>query len=116
MPDVPLAILVCSAGILRRDCLVRLGGFDPELCLREDVDFYSRSMRHFGVFFLDQVGLRYRIGSPSLMHSPKLSESDLQHLARRNYGRIRDISGSGVLLNFMYSSYLLAPFLRYYDS
>ncbi len=74
------AILVCSAGILRRDCLVRLGGFDPELRLREDVDFYARAMRHFGVFFLDQVGLRYRIGSPSLMHSPKLSESDLQQL------------------------------------
>ena len=74
------AILVCSAGILRRDCLVRLGGFDPELRLREDIDFYARAMRHFGVFFLDQVGLRYWIGSPSLMHSPTLSESDLQQL------------------------------------
>lgn len=74
------AILVCSAGILRRDCLVRLGGFDPELRLREDVDFYARAMRHFGVCFLDQVGLLYRIGSPSLMHSPNLTELDVRQL------------------------------------
>ena len=74
------AILVCGAGILRRDCLLRLGGFDPELRLREDVDLYARAMRHFGVRFLDRVGLRYRIGSPSLMHSPKLTELDVEQL------------------------------------
>ena len=74
------AIVVCSAGILRRDCLVHLGGFDPELRLREDVDFYVRAMRHFGVFFLDQVGLNYRIGSPSLMHASKLNELELLQL------------------------------------
>jgi glycosyltransferase involved in cell wall biosynthesis len=74
------AIMVCGAGMLRRDCLVHLGGFDPELRLREDVDFYSRAMRRFGVYFLDQVGLQYRIGSPSLMHAPVLTELDLRQL------------------------------------
>jgi glycosyltransferase involved in cell wall biosynthesis len=74
------AIVVCGAGILRRDCLARLGGFDPELRLREDVDFYARAMRRFGVCFLDQVGLMYRIGSPSLMHSPNMTELDVRQL------------------------------------
>jgi glycosyltransferase involved in cell wall biosynthesis len=74
------AIMVCSAGIVRRDCLVRLGGFDPEIRLREDVDFYARAMRHFGVFFLDKVGLLYRIGSPSLMHDPNTTKLDLAQL------------------------------------
>jgi glycosyltransferase involved in cell wall biosynthesis len=74
------ALLVCSAGIVRRGCVARLGGFDPELRLREDLDFYSRAVRRFDVYFLNQVGLRYRIGSPSLMHSPRLTASDMRDL------------------------------------
>jgi GT2 family glycosyltransferase len=74
------AIMVCGAGILRRDCVEKLGGFDPQLRLREDIDFYVRAMRQFGVRYLDQVGLKYRIGAPSLMHAPKLTEVDLKDL------------------------------------
>ena len=35
------ALLVCSASILRRDCLIQLGGFDPQIRLMEDADFQS---------------------------------------------------------------------------
>jgi glycosyltransferase involved in cell wall biosynthesis len=74
------ALLVCSAGILRRQCLDPLGGFDSQLRLREDVDLYARAMRQFDVCFLDRVGLRYRIGSPSLMHAPNLTQRDVDDL------------------------------------
>ncbi|QDP23812.2 glycosyltransferase family 2 protein [Bradyrhizobium cosmicum] len=74
------ALLVCSAGVLRRRCVDQLGGFDPQLRLREDVDFYARAMRQFDVCFLDRVGLRYRIGSPSLMHAPNLTQCDVDDL------------------------------------
>jgi glycosyltransferase involved in cell wall biosynthesis len=64
------ALLVCSASIVRRECIVRLAGFDPKIRLMEDADFHVRVMRECNVLFLDRTAVRYRIGSPSLMHSP----------------------------------------------
>lgn len=74
------ALLVCSGGIVRRECVEQTGGFDPKLRLREDVDFYVRVMRQFGVHFIDQTGLRYRIGYPSLMHASELTAEDEKQL------------------------------------
>ncbi|TYL92017.1 glycosyltransferase family 2 protein [Bradyrhizobium rifense] len=85
------ALLVCSAVMLRRRCLEQLGGFDAQLRLREDIDLYARAMRQFDVCFLDRVGLKYRIGNPSLMHAPELTQLDLddlhvaQHLTNARY-------------------------------
>jgi glycosyltransferase involved in cell wall biosynthesis len=72
------ALLVCSASVLRRECVELLGGFDPGIRLMEDADFHVRAMREFGAYFMDRVALRYRIGSPSLMHSPDPDASQLQ--------------------------------------
>jgi glycosyltransferase involved in cell wall biosynthesis len=71
-------LLVCGAALIRRHCVQRLGGFDPQIRLGEDVDFFGRAMREFGACFLDRLALHYRIGSPSLMHAPMLSESEIQ--------------------------------------
>ncbi len=71
-------LLVCGAALIRRQCVQRLGGFDPQIKLGEDVDFFGRAMREFGACFLDRLALHYRIGSPSLMHAPQLSESEIQ--------------------------------------
>jgi hypothetical protein len=64
------AMLVCSAGIVRRECVGEVGGFDPNIRLFEDTDFFCRIMRACGAYFTDRVTLYYRIGSPSLLHSP----------------------------------------------
>ena len=75
-------LLVCGAALIRRECVQRLGGFDSEIRLGEDVDFFGRAMREFGACFLDRATLHYRIGSPSLMHAPVLSEHEVQqHIA-----------------------------------
>ncbi len=71
------ALLVCSSSVIRSDCVARLGGFDPHIRLMEDADFHVRAMRRFGVRFLDRPAIRYRIGSPSLMHSPNPSREQL---------------------------------------
>ena len=63
-------VLVCGAAMLRRSCLPALGGFDATLPLCEDVEFYARAIRRYGVRFVDRSALRYRIG-PSLMHRPE---------------------------------------------
>jgi GT2 family glycosyltransferase len=73
------ALLVCGASILRRDCVARIGGFDPTIRLMEDADFNVRAIREFGTYFMDRVVLRYRIGSPSLMHSPNPDGSQLRY-------------------------------------
>jgi hypothetical protein len=58
---------LCALPLIRRNCVQRLGGFDPGIRLGEDVDFFGRAMREFGTDFLDRTTLHYRIGSPSLM-------------------------------------------------
>jgi GT2 family glycosyltransferase len=66
--DNPL--LVCGAAVVRRECVAGVGGFDPNIRLMEDADFNARVMRKYGACFVDQAALHYRIGYPSLMHSP----------------------------------------------
>jgi glycosyltransferase involved in cell wall biosynthesis len=63
-------LLVCSAGVLRREAVARVNGFDPDIRLMEDADFYARIMRTCGAEIIDEVVLYYRIGFPSLMHDP----------------------------------------------
>jgi glycosyltransferase involved in cell wall biosynthesis len=75
------AMLVCSAAVVRRDCVVRIGGFDPRMRLVEDTEFFCRVTRASGACFIDRVTLRYRIGSPSLMHAPNPPPEQLQGVA-----------------------------------
>ncbi len=72
------AILICSSSVIRRECVERLGGFDPSIRLMEDADFHVRAMRECGVLFLDRPAIRYRVGEPSLMHSPNPTEAQKQ--------------------------------------
>jgi len=71
-------MLVCSAGVLRRAAVARVGGFDPEIRLMEDAEFHARVMRTCGADFIDEVVLHYRIGFPSLMHAPDPPPGQLQ--------------------------------------
>lgn len=61
-------LLVCSACVIRRECVEAIGGFDPDIRLMEDSDFFLRAVRQFGAHFIEQTVLHYRIGSPSLLH------------------------------------------------
>jgi glycosyltransferase involved in cell wall biosynthesis len=58
-------LLVCSASVLRRECVHQLGGFDSEMRYMEDGDFHVRAMRMFGAHFMDRVVLHYRVSTPS---------------------------------------------------
>jgi glycosyltransferase involved in cell wall biosynthesis len=91
-----LPILVCSASVVRRECVAGVGGFDPSIRLMEDADFHVRVMRKYGACFLDRLALKYRIGFPSLMHAPDPAPEQLrlqregrrrmQNKYRREYG------------------------------
>lgn len=94
-------LLVCSAGVVRRECAAALGGFDPELRLMEDAAFYAFIIRRFGAMFIDDVAIHYRINSlQSLMHVARLSPVDHDRIAeqlkqarRRTFGRYREQFG-----------------------
>jgi hypothetical protein len=45
--------------------------------LLEDADFHIRAMREFGAYFMDRTAVHYRIGTPSLMHSPNPGRQQL---------------------------------------
>ena len=74
------ALLVCGAALVRRECMTSIGGFDPDLRLREDVDLFLSIARKCGAHYDDHISLHYRIGAPSLMHAPVLSAADIRDL------------------------------------
>jgi GT2 family glycosyltransferase len=92
------ALLVCSSSLIRRECVARLGGFDPSIRLMEDADFHVRAMRECGALFLDRTAIHYRVGSPSLMHSPhpttaqkqgeRLGHRQMHEKYRREHGAL----------------------------
>jgi len=101
-------LLVCSAGVLRREAVARVGGFDPNIRLMEDADFYARVMRACGADFVDEIALHYRIGMPSLMHAPDPPPEQLQaQRAGRRHMQAKYRRAHGAL-----EFYALAAFTR----
>ena len=85
-------MLVNSACMIRRECIAPLAGYDAQLLLNEDVDFYCRAIRRFGFRALDQTVLQYRINPDSLMHSRE-DDSRLADTYRRMHQRYRATYG-----------------------
>ncbi|AHG87669.1 glycosyl transferase family 2 [Gemmatirosa kalamazoonensis] len=75
--------LVNSECTVRRSCAQAVGGYSPDVARCEDVDFYLRAIRHCGFVLVDRPVVRYRTGTPSLMHS----QSD-EKLLVESYDRI----------------------------
>lgn len=71
-----LPLVVCSASLVRRAVVEKIGGFDTTAHLKyvEDVDYHGRAFRQGGVAFLDEITLHYRISSTSIMHGQSTSE------------------------------------------
>ncbi len=90
--------LVCSACMVRREAFARVAGFDPEVTVCEDVEFYLRVVRATGHAFVDRPVLRYRTGAPSLMQAVKPGEARLLDAYRRMHAKYRAQHGVGELL------------------
>ncbi len=87
------SFLLTSACMIRRECVEALGGWDPDMAVFEDVEFYARAIRCFGCVFLDEVVLEYRISPRSIMHGdlgrPELDDAyaRMHERYRRAWGR-----------------------------
>jgi len=90
--DVPP--LVCSAAMVKKDAFHRVGGFNTELPLWEDVDFYLRAARESGYIFVDKILLHRKTGGNSLVQNAKddsrIGESFqmMSKMYRKNYGTL----------------------------
>lgn len=89
-------LLVNSACMIRRECVAALGGYDAELGMNEDVDFFCRAIRAYGFRFLDRVVLNYRIVPDSLMHG-RTNNDKLVQSYRRMYALYRAKHGAAEL-------------------
>jgi len=90
-------LLVNSACLIRREHVQALGGYDTNILLNEDVDFFCRAIRTFGCRFLDQVVVHYRILPSSLMHG-RTGNDQLIVSYQRMYARYRETHGAVELL------------------
>jgi glycosyltransferase involved in cell wall biosynthesis len=90
-------LLVNSACLIRREHVQALGGYDANILLNEDVDFFCRAIRAFGCRFLDQVVVHYRILPNSLMHG-RTGNDKLIASYQRMYARYRETHGAAELL------------------
>jgi glycosyltransferase involved in cell wall biosynthesis len=69
------SLLVCSSALLRHECIEHISGFDPNIRLCEDSEFYARAFRRCGPLFVDQPFVHFRISGHSLMHTTEMSTS-----------------------------------------
>jgi glycosyltransferase involved in cell wall biosynthesis len=61
-------LIINSACMIRRACARELGGYDLDLPVYEDVEFFTRGIRRFGHVFVDVPVLTYSTGLPSIIH------------------------------------------------
>lgn len=102
-------LLVCSAGLARRRCIDAIGGFDGELSIVEDVDYYARLFQRFEVRYLDELALHYRIG-PSLMRAPG-ADAAVQKSYAHMHARYRSELGAARFLALRASALLARSLL-----
>lgn len=108
--DTPLVNSDCT---VRRTCALAVGGYSVGVALCEDVDFYLRAIRRCGFIFVDWPVVRYRTGTPSLMHSFH-DVTLLRKSYQRIFDRYRQEHGTAeftFMRAFVLASTVTAPFL-----
>ena len=90
-------VMVNSACVIRREHVAALGGYDEELRLCEDLEFYVRAMRAYGCVFVDRPVVQYRTGAPSLMNAG-MADGKVASVYARIYSKYRAEHGRAELL------------------
>jgi glycosyltransferase involved in cell wall biosynthesis len=83
LPDVlSEPTIVTPTAMLRRSVYEAVGGFDTELRTAEDIDFYLRIARRFGIGLLEEPLTHCRVGHESLS-APKNAFDDYARVVER---------------------------------
>lgn len=86
-------VLLNSACAIRRDAAVALGGYDADLDVYEDVDFFTRGIRRYGHVFVDSPVLIYSTGLTSIIHDLDGDTTVIAESNRRAHARYREAHG-----------------------
>lgn len=86
-------LMVNSACMIRREHIAALGGFNPDIPVYEDVDFYLRAIRRFGHVYVSRPILHYRTGKPSLMHNLGKDDTKVKESYRIIHRTYREAHG-----------------------
>jgi glycosyltransferase involved in cell wall biosynthesis len=81
-------MFLCSGGIIRYEQVVALGGFDPQIRITEDYEFFTRAIRAGGAHFLERISVNYRLGSIESLWNPlePSTQEEMHHAAEvRHY-------------------------------
>lgn len=87
-------VLINSCCAIRRDVARELGGYDTELSVYEDVDFFTRGIRLAGHRFIDRPVLRYSTGLPSIIHDLDGDNTPIEEAHRQMYDKYRERWGA----------------------
>ncbi len=76
-------LFLCSGAVIRHEHAVALGGFDPNIRITEDYEFFTRAILANGAHFLERVSANYRVGSLDSLWNPlEISpQGQLDHFA-----------------------------------
>jgi GT2 family glycosyltransferase len=92
------ALFVNSACMVRRTAFLASGGYDVDIPICEDAEFWGRIAHAAGYVFIDRPVVGYRTGAPSLMHNLAPNDEKLHTSYRRIQDKYRRAHG---LLNFI---------------
>lgn len=83
-------LIINSCCAIRRSVAIDLGGYDPEIAVYEDVEFFTRGIRLAGHCFVDQPVLLYSTGLPSIIHDLRGDEEPIVVAHRQMYDKYRE--------------------------
>jgi glycosyltransferase involved in cell wall biosynthesis len=86
-------VIINSVCMMRRECALALGGYDPTIPVYEDVDFHMRGIRRWGHVFVDHPVLHYRTGAPSLIHNLKGDQEPIQRSYKMIHRKYKETYG-----------------------
>ncbi|HEY0801903.1 MAG TPA: glycosyltransferase family 2 protein [Steroidobacteraceae bacterium] len=105
-------IFVNSACMVRRTTFLASGGYDAEIPICEDADFWGRIAYASGYVFIDQPVVRYRTGAPSMMHNLAANDEKLHISYRRIQKKYLQAHG---MLNFLIMKLWTRAMLKWLD-
>jgi len=94
-------LFLCSGAIIRHSQVVALGGFNPQIRITEDYEFFTRAIMAGGAHFLERISVNYRLGNIDSLWNPlELStqeeadhQAEVRHYLTRRYQHLQSDFG-----------------------
>ncbi len=94
-------LFLCSGAIIRHEQVATLGGFNPQIRITEDYEFFTRAIMAGGAHFLERISVNYRLGNIESLWNPlepsrqeeMKRQAEVRHYLRRRYLQLQSDLG-----------------------